>query len=77
MSKYVSAPVAASRYIPGRTDTALTHIIEVDGDSNIVRVLCKDVKLASVLDDSSLFDAAPATCPRCLKARAKLACEAL
>lgn len=74
MSKFVCAPVAAARYIKGRTNTALTHIVELDASESPARVLCGKVLVSSVLDDSALYGApAAATCPACQRAAARTA----
>lgn len=72
--KYVCVPVSASAYKNGNTDAVLTHAVELDDNGNMVRVLCKKVKLESMLDDSSQFDLEPVSCPTCANRKTKLEC---
>lgn len=44
----------------------LAHAVEVDRFGEFIRVLCRGVKLGSLLDDSAIFYKNPINCPRCL-----------
>lgn len=65
MTRIVSVPVAAGAY-KGRIDTTLTHAAEVDDRGNIIKAFCR-VNVASLLDDSTMFDRKPVDCPICMK----------
>lgn len=68
--KYVSAPVYASAYPKAHWKQAdaptLWHCVELDADSDPVRVLCGKVKLESIVPDSSLFNTVDISCKTCL-----------
>lgn len=74
MSKFVTFPVAAAAYPrAGKIDfSTLTHVVEVDPDGKLVRVLCRRVKLASILDDYEMATDGAPTCPDCLRRWTKL-----
>lgn len=64
--RIVSAPVAAGAY-PKKFDSTLIHAVEVDDDDTPVSVLCRRVRLESILDDASQYNREPVSCPACLR----------
>lgn len=70
MRNFVSAPVAAGAYHAAHkwdSKRALWHSLELDNDGSPIGVRCSSVKLESMLDDSTQYNAKPLSCPRCLK----------
>jgi hypothetical protein len=73
-ARIVAAGVLAGCYPKSHKwseDRCLVHAVEVDAEGDLVRVLCGGVKLSSISDDSTQFDVAPVSCPKCLKKRSK------
>lgn len=68
-NKTVSVPVGAAEFA-GKTGY-LVHAAEVDENEQLVRVLCKRVKVEHLLDDASLFGEYEVTCPVCKKRMAQ------
>ena len=65
----VTTEVAASCYprnFDWKSGKCLVHAVEIDEHGEFVTVLCRGVKLDSLLPDSALFYLHPLTCPRCL-----------
>lgn len=65
--RIVSAPVAGGAYPKGKIDSTLIHAVEVDENNVPVSVLCRRVKLESILDDSTQYNIQPVSCPACLR----------
>lgn len=61
----VIVPVAASRYVRGREAQARTHAVRLTATGGFASVVCRRVKLESLLRDWALIDRGPLTCPAC------------
>ena len=64
-------PVASGAYRENNPKSFLTHACEVDANGFPVLVLCKRVKLESILDDLCVATDATPTCPACVAKLAK------
>jgi hypothetical protein len=71
MNRIVSVPMGAADVRPGGTSGYLTHAAEVNDVGDILRVLCRRVKMHHLCHDSSLYDRFPVDCPQCLARRTK------
>lgn len=69
MNSYATRGVLAGAYKARSAKSFLTHVVELDHDGGLVRVLCKRVDVDNVTDDAFApgDHDAPATCPVCAK----------
>lgn len=72
MSTRKTFPVASGAYRESNPKSFLTHSCEVDAHGFPVLVLCKRVKLESILEDATVATDEAPTCPACLAKLAKL-----
>lgn len=64
-------PVASGAYRESNPKSFLTHSCEVDAHGFPVSVLCKRVKLESILEDAAQASDDAPTCPLCAARLAK------
>jgi hypothetical protein len=65
-ARIVSAPLAAGAYgALNSVRSALIHAVEVNDADQPISVLCRKVRVASILDDAAEYNRYPVTCPTC------------
>lgn len=70
--RYRTFPVAAAAYRKSDPKSFLTHSCEVDAQGFPTAVLCKRVKLASIMDDLEQASDDEPTCPACATAMSRM-----
>ncbi len=71
--RIVSVAVAGEAMPRHSKAAMLWHAAELDANDTPIRVLCKRVKLEHILDDATLYNNHPVSCPQCVAAVRRLA----